>query len=81
MREWINRRYTEDLIESLINEMQNEDPTAFRNFIRMSGNLFDSLLHKVGPLISKQDRHLRKSIPAKTRLIITLRFLEIHIDC
>ncbi|XP_064639806.1 uncharacterized protein LOC135495272 [Lineus longissimus] len=36
---------------------------------------FEELLHKVGPLITKQDAHLRDSIPAAERLALTLRFL------
>lgn len=36
---------------------------------------FEVLLHKVAPLITKQDTHLRKSIPPAERLSLTLRHL------
>lgn len=36
---------------------------------------FEELLHKVAPLITKQDTHLRKSIPPAERLSLTLRHL------
>lgn len=41
----------------------------------MSLKDFEYLLNKISPLISKQDTQLRKAIPARTRLAITLRFL------
>ncbi|KAF0752009.1 protein ANTAGONIST OF LIKE HETEROCHROMATIN PROTEIN 1-like [Aphis craccivora] len=36
---------------------------------------FEYLLNLIGPSISKQETHLRKSIPARERLAVTLRFL------
>jgi len=36
---------------------------------------FEYLLNLIGPSISKQDTHLRKSISARERLAVTLRFL------
>lgn len=41
----------------------------------MSLSDFEYLLTLISPIISKQDTHLRDSIPAKIRLAITLRFL------
>lgn len=41
----------------------------------MSSSDFVSLLRKVEPLIAKRDTAWRKSIPAKVRLAVTLRFL------
>jgi len=41
----------------------------------MTPEMFDWLLEKVRPYISKQDTHLRKSISASERLSITLRHL------
>lgn len=41
----------------------------------MSQTDFDNLLNKVLPAIAKQDTQLRKAIPAKIRLAITLRYL------
>jgi len=36
---------------------------------------FEYLLNLIGPSISKQNTHLRKSIPAREHLAVTLRFL------
>ncbi|RVE45299.1 hypothetical protein evm_010071 [Chilo suppressalis] len=41
----------------------------------MSQTDFDNLLNKVLPAIAKQDTQLRKAIPARIRLAITLRYL------
>ena len=41
----------------------------------MSPERFEHLFNLVGPLIAKQDTNYRKSIPAKKRLVITLRYL------
>ncbi|XP_071335847.1 uncharacterized protein [Trachinotus anak] len=41
----------------------------------MTPEEFDILLRKVGPRLARQDTKLRKAIPAKDRLPLTLRFL------
>lgn len=52
-----------------------QDPTRLRKFLRMSGETFDELLHKVAPYIEKQDTNWGMAIPAAERLAVTLRFL------
>ena len=42
----------------------------------MSPERFEHLLSLVGPVIQKQDTHLRESISAEERLVVTLRFLS-----
>lgn len=75
VREWIARRATNDVTETLIREIRMEDSAAFNSLFRMSVNQFDYLLERVKPYISKQNTIMRQSIPATTRLMITLRFL------
>lgn len=75
VREWINRRNMEEVSNSLVYELRNQDVNEFRKLLRMSPSQFDLLLQKVTPLISKRDTRMRKAIPAATRLIITLRYL------
>ena len=41
----------------------------------MSPERFEHLFNLAGPLIAKQNTNYRKSIPAKKRLVITLRYL------
>ena len=42
----------------------------------MSSERFENLLSLVGPVIQKQDTHLREAISAEERLVVTLRFLS-----
>lgn len=48
---------------------------TFYNYFRLDDLLFDLLLTKVTPLIQRQDTLLRQSIPPRTRLAVTLRYL------
>jgi hypothetical protein len=41
----------------------------------MTSATFDILLEKVQPYIEKQDTHLRQAVPARVRLMITVRYL------
>ncbi|XP_018516794.2 uncharacterized protein si:dkey-121j17.6 [Lates calcarifer] len=47
----------------------------FLKYVKMTPEEFDILLRRVGPLLTRQDTKLRKAIPAKDRLSLTLRFL------
>lgn len=58
-----------------LSELVAEPSGEFQKFTRMSQTDFDNLLNKVLPAIAKQDTQLRKAIPAKIRLAITLRYL------
>ena len=42
----------------------------------MSPERFEHLLSLAGPIISKNNTHLREAISAEQRLVITLRFLS-----
>lgn len=75
VREWIQRRATNDITKTLIEELRNEDSNGFKAFTRVSYEEYEFLLKKVRPIISKKDTNMRKSIPAETRLLLTLRFL------
>ncbi|KOB79172.1 Uncharacterized protein OBRU01_00963 [Operophtera brumata] len=63
------------IMEKQLAELVGEPSGEFKKFTRMSLLDFEKLLCKVSPLIAKEDTQLRKAIPAKTRLAITLRFL------
>ena len=48
---------------------------SFYNFFRLDQQLFELLLEKISPLVAKCDTHLRKSVPPRDRLAVTLRYL------
>ena len=79
-RFWVRKIFTEERKdrrewENLFREISNDDWEYYYRYLRMSPELFEHLFNLVGPLIAKQDTNYRKSIPAKKRLVITLRYL------
>ena len=46
----------------------------------MSIHQFDTLLHHLRPVISKQDNNYHESIGVEERLVITLRYVNKNID-
>ncbi|KAJ8912224.1 hypothetical protein NQ315_009048 [Exocentrus adspersus] len=62
-------------MERQLSELFCEPSGEFKKFTRMSLEDFENLLNKVSPMIAKQDTRLRKAIPPRVRLAITLRFL------
>lgn len=63
------------LVASLITDDQLTCGGHLKNFLRMSSSDFEVLLCKIGPIITKEDTNWRRAIPAKERLLVTLRFL------
>ena len=60
--------------EKFFCELSNDDREYYYRYLRMSPERFEHLFNLVGPLIAKQDKNYRKSIPAKKCLVITLRY-------
>lgn len=75
-RTWILRRESEDITRKLISELRSEDPQAFKEMFRMTGDQFDFILEKIRSIISKKDTNMRKAISSETRLMITLKYLS-----
>ena len=74
---WVRPIFTEDNrmqhgAHILLDEMRLNDLESFFNFTRMSPASFDKLLGIVGPTLTKQNV-VRNSIPASTKLALTLR--------
>lgn len=75
-RKWLERRNCGRGLSNLVfKELAVEDTKSFKNFTRMSTTTFEILLCKIGPIINRQDTIFRECISAKTRLLITLRYL------
>lgn len=78
VREWLTKRNTEGAYAKLLRELRYGDigeKRLFRDFVRMSDELFDHLLGLVQPLIEKNNTTFRESIPAGERLALTLHYL------
>ena len=76
-RKWLgeSRRYRFGLYDQLMFELRNEDKKSFENFMRMPSEMFDELVNRLSPRITKKSTTFRKSIPAGMKVAITLRHL------
>ena len=63
------------IYEQLLLELRTEDQRGFKNFMRMPPEMFDELLDRVGPRITKQQTWLRKPLEPGLKLALTLRHL------
>lgn len=75
IRKWINRREELGASNTLLRELAAEDVSEYFKFMRMNSLKFEELLELVMPFITKADTVMRKAIPPKTKLQITLRYL------
>jgi len=56
-RHWISKREEYGAYNGLVREIRVNDTASYRNFLRMDDTSFDTLLHKVSPLIARQDTY------------------------
>ena len=56
-------------------ELRLENSAAFRNFTRLTPEVFDEILERVAPVIQKQQTNYRHPLSAGLKLAITLRHL------
>ena len=61
--------------EKLVSELRGEDTKGFRNYMRISPDLFQELVERVGPRLKKTDTSMRKSLEPGHRLAMTLRYM------
>jgi len=74
MKSWIAGRLECGVYHSLVQELRQDDPSAYRNFLRMDWSSFNDLLDRVGPHIQRKDTYMRQSIRPEERLALTLRW-------
>jgi hypothetical protein len=74
-RNWISRRPEQGLYDRLMVELRNEDPIAFQNFMRMPPDMFDELLQRLTPRITKKTTNWRSLLEPGLKVVITLRHL------
>ena len=75
VRQWLTRRVDYGIYTNLMRELELEDPAAFKNYLRMEPAMFQELLLRISPRITKQDTFWRKPLDPALKLAITLRFL------
>lgn len=76
-RAWLGpeRRRQFGLYDQLMQELRREDQKSFINFTRMPPEMFDEVLQRVGPRITKQHTFFRAPIEPGMKLAVTLRHL------
>jgi hypothetical protein len=75
VRGHLTSRETTGAYNCLLPDLLLHDPAKFKNYIRMDLSTFDELFDLVKDKITKKDTTFRKAIPAKEKLIATLRIL------
>ena len=75
VRPWIGRRRQFGMYDQLMVELRNEDHASFTNFLRMPPEMFDELLARVIPRITKQYTFYRDPLEPGMKLALTLRHL------
>jgi len=58
-------------------ELREEDPLAYKNFLRMSEDNFKYLLELIRGDITKEDTVMRESIPAENRQAYSFKKISI----
>ena len=77
VRPWltVERRISIGQYDQLLQELRMEDQTFFFNYLRMEPPLFDELLHRVGPRITKGNTNWRPALEPGLKLAVTIRYL------
>ena len=73
VRNWILERPQFGQYEVLMDQL-NSDLWGYRNFVRLSPDLFRELVERVGPVIQEKTR-IYEPIPAGLKVAISLRYL------
>lgn len=80
VRPWITRREAFGWYDTLMVELEQEDPKSFVNMLRLEPALFHELVDRLTPRVEKMSTRWREPIPAGLRVAITLKFLASGAD-
>ena len=75
VKPWLLKRQKHGAFEALLNGFRREDPTEFKQFLRMDSETFDELLGLVEHSICKQNTTMRDALEPRLKLAVTIRFL------
>ncbi|XP_041373483.1 putative nuclease HARBI1 [Gigantopelta aegis] len=63
------------MYDQLLVELRREDQRAFKNFLRMPPEMYDELVQRVGPRITKERTWYREPLDPGLKIAITLRHI------
>ncbi len=72
---WLLRRPAFDQFEHLMVDLVVEDPTPFQNFVKCESAMFQEMVERLTPIISKQDTNYRKTLDPGLKVAITLHYM------
>ena len=75
VRGWIVRRMNFGLYEQLMVELRTEDPRAFQHFMRIPPAMFDEIVARLRPRLTKPSTNFRPSLDPGLKVALTLRHL------
>ena len=75
VRDWISKRPELGLYDRLMVELRNEDPRAFQNFMRMPPAMFDEIVERLTPALTKKTTNWRAPLAPGLKVALTLRHL------
>ena len=58
-RELLNRRVMFGQYDTLLHELNRQDPRCYKNFLRVDADLFQEFVRRVGPQITKKTTNWR----------------------
>lgn len=76
IRPWVQMREEFGIYDQILLQMRWKDTVSFVNFLRMAPRMFDELLERVGPRISKQGTRYQATLEPGLKLALTLRHLS-----
>lgn len=74
VRPWVQRRIELGQYARLMEELRLEDVRGFRNFLRVDPAMFQELLLRLTPRLTKMDTFYRKAMSPGLKLAVTLRY-------
>jgi len=74
-RGWISRRKQVGVCHQHMVELRREDPTAFKNFMRMPPEMYDEILTRIEHRLTKQHTWYREPLEPGLKLAVSLRHL------
>jgi hypothetical protein len=75
VREWLTRRHWFGQYDSLLTELHKEDQRGYKNYLRITPDLFQEMAEKLTPRLQKQSTFMREPLQVGLKLAATLRFL------
>ena len=75
VKPWISRREQLGQYDTLMTERRAEDPEAFINYMRLPMDLYDEVLARITPCITKQDTWWRQALDPGLKFACTMRHL------